>query len=141
MDELNRLIVEYFEYAMTDVHTALPGVVVKYDPQTRRADVQPSLTRKLPGEKFLKFPVIPDVPVMFPGSKKYTLHFPLEEGDEVLLIVTERALLDAGRMEYEDLRIAYQSWRGNYMRRFDAWYTVQRMDSLYDTLFINKQNQ
>jgi hypothetical protein len=52
-----------------------------------------------------------------------------------------KALLDADRMEYEDLRIAYQSWRGNYLRRFDAWYTVQRMDSLYDTLFINKQNQ
>jgi hypothetical protein len=50
-----------------------------------------------------------------------------------------KALIDAGRMAFDDLRIAYQSWRGNYLRRFDAWHTVQKMDSLYDSLFINNR--
>jgi hypothetical protein len=90
MDDLSKLLRENVEYYMTDVHTALSGVVKKYDPATRRADVQPSLKRKLPGGKYLDFPVIPDVPVLFPSSKKYTLHFPLEEGDEVMLITSER---------------------------------------------------
>jgi hypothetical protein len=90
MDALSKLLRESFEYNMTDIHTALSGVVKKYDPTTRRADVQPSLKRKMPGGKYLDFPVIPDVPVLFPGTKKYTLHFPLEEGDEVLLIASER---------------------------------------------------
>jgi hypothetical protein len=47
-----------------------------------------------------------------------------------------KLLLDAGRMNYEDIRIAYQSWRGNYIRRFNAYRTVQKMDGLYDSLFI-----
>jgi hypothetical protein len=90
MDALSQLLRENIEWYMTDVHTALAGVIKKYDPATRRADIQPSVKRKLPGGKYLDFPVVPDVPVLFPGSKKYTLHFPLEEGDEVLLIASER---------------------------------------------------
>jgi hypothetical protein len=89
-DELSKLLRETFEYSMTDIHTALPGVVVKYDAKTRRADIQPSLKRKMPGGKFMDFPIIPEVPVMFLGTKKYTVHIPLEKDDEVLLIVNER---------------------------------------------------
>jgi hypothetical protein len=75
---------------MTDVHICLPGVIEKYDPKTRRADIQPSLKRKMPGGKFMDFPIIPDVPVCFSGSRKYTIHFPLEKGEEVALHVIER---------------------------------------------------
>jgi hypothetical protein len=48
-----------------------------------------------------------------------------------------RGLIDAGRMNYADLRTAYQSWRGNYLRRFHVYKTVQKMDGLYNSLFIN----
>jgi len=48
-----------------------------------------------------------------------------------------RKLIDAGKMSYADLRVGYQSWRGNYLKRFHARKTVQNMDSLYDSLFIN----
>jgi len=50
-----------------------------------------------------------------------------------------RKLMDSGRMNYGDLRISYQSWRGNFIRRFHAYKTVQNMDSLYDTLFVNNR--
>ena len=90
MDELTRLLEENFEYLMTNVHTAFPGVVVKYDSDTRRADIQPSIKRKLPSGEFVDFPVIPDVPVLFPGTKKYTVCYPLEKDDEVLCICMER---------------------------------------------------
>jgi len=45
-------------------------------------------------------------------------------------------LVDSGRMGYGDLRTSYQSWRGNYMRRFDAYHRVRYMDKLYNDLFI-----
>jgi hypothetical protein len=48
-----------------------------------------------------------------------------------------KALIEAGNMDVQDLRIAYQSWRGNYMKRFDAYYRIRRMDALYHELFIN----
>jgi hypothetical protein len=92
MDDLSRLLKEFFEYSMTDVHTAFPGVVIKYDPATRRADIQPSIKRKMPDGLFLELPIITEVPVLFFGTKKYTIHIPLEKDDEVLIIVTERAL-------------------------------------------------
>jgi hypothetical protein len=47
-----------------------------------------------------------------------------------------KALIDAGKMKYEDLRCAYQSWRGNFRKRFNAHYCILRLDSLYNKLFI-----
>lgn len=90
MEELTRLLKENFEYSMTNVHTAFPGVVEKFTKETRRADIQPSIKRKLPSGEFIDFPVIPDVPVLFPGTKKYTACYPLEKGDEVLCVCMER---------------------------------------------------
>jgi hypothetical protein len=90
MNELTRLLKENFDYSMTNIHTAFPGVVVKYDKDTRRADIQPSIKRKLPSGEFVDFPVIPDAPVLFPGTKQYTVCYPLEKDDEVLCICMER---------------------------------------------------
>jgi hypothetical protein len=36
--------------------------------------------------------VIVDVPVVFPSSKNYALTFPIEQGDEVLLVFSQRSL-------------------------------------------------
>ena len=51
-----------------------------------------------------------------------------------------KKLVDAGRMKHEDLRTSYQSWRGNYKRRFDAYYRVRFMDKLYNGLFISNHS-
>jgi hypothetical protein len=48
-----------------------------------------------------------------------------------------KPLIKAGKMNFADLRTAYQSWRGNYMRRFNAHYRIRYMDRLYNELFIN----
>jgi hypothetical protein len=90
-DKLMKLLKKYFWYGMTNVHTSFPGVVESYDPASRRADIQPSLKRKMPDGEFLAWPVIPNVPVRFPGTKKYAFHFPLEKGDEVEVTVCERS--------------------------------------------------
>jgi hypothetical protein len=47
-----------------------------------------------------------------------------------------RALVDAGRMSSADVYASYQSWRGGYMKRFNAHAAVKRMDMLYNSLFI-----
>lgn len=52
-----------------------------------------------------------------------------------------KTLIDGGKMAFEDLRCAYQSWRGNYIRRFNAFYRVGYMDKLYNDLFINRHTQ
>jgi hypothetical protein len=47
-----------------------------------------------------------------------------------------KTLADAGEMGWDDLRCAYQSWRGNYRRRFTTCYRVRNMDRLYRGLFM-----
>jgi hypothetical protein len=47
-----------------------------------------------------------------------------------------KGLLDAGKMDFEDLRTAYQSWRGAFLKRFQAYKKVSEIDALYNRLFI-----
>jgi hypothetical protein len=47
-----------------------------------------------------------------------------------------KTLVDSKQMTYEDLRTAYQSWRGNYRQRFHAYYQIRNMDMLYNEMFI-----
>lgn len=51
-----------------------------------------------------------------------------------------KALVDTGKMSFEDLRAAYQSWRGNFKQRFNSHYCILRMDALYNELFIKRRN-
>lgn len=92
MDDLTQLLHEAHEADTARMHTSFPAVVVSYDADTRRADVQPSLKRKMPDGSYSTLPVIPDVPVLYAGTAKYTVTFPLEPGDEVLCVASERSI-------------------------------------------------
>jgi len=48
-----------------------------------------------------------------------------------------KSLIDSGKMSHGDLRTSYQSWRGNFRRRFDAYHRVRYMDKFYNDLFIS----
>jgi hypothetical protein len=48
-----------------------------------------------------------------------------------------RILIDSGKMSFSDLRASYQSWRGNYKKRFNAYHRIGYMDKLYYDLFIS----
>jgi retron-type reverse transcriptase len=50
-----------------------------------------------------------------------------------------KVLLNEGRMSFEDMRTAYQSWRGTFLKRFEAYHTVGRVDRLYSELFYRKR--
>lgn len=45
--------------------------------------------------------------------------------------------LDDGEIPFSDIEQQYKSWRG-YMEYFDSYKTLQRMDELYDDLFIKQ---
>lgn len=105
MQDLTDFINESLEYYFTKVHTSFPGVVTEYNAATRRAIVQPSLMRRAGNKEFIPFPLLIDVPVLYPGTKKWTIHFPLEKDDEVAVYFSERSLdvwKDVGQDEIED---------------------------------------
>jgi hypothetical protein len=47
-----------------------------------------------------------------------------------------KTLISEKKMAFEDLRTAYQSWRGNYRGRFNAYHRLQYVDKLYNNLFL-----
>jgi len=42
----------------------------------------------------------------------------------------------AGKMPFPDILCSYRAWRGNYLKRYNAYYTVRRMDSFFNRLFV-----
>jgi hypothetical protein len=72
---------------LREVHKTVVAKVVKYDAAKQRADVQPVMRAPVTDETgedvFQEHPVIPNVPVRFPGGKGFIILWPLEPGDFV----------------------------------------------------------
>jgi len=77
---------------LTSVHTSLPGRIETYDFSKQRATVKPLIKKKFLDETVLELPILTNVPVVFPRTKQSGITFPLERGDGVLLIFSERSL-------------------------------------------------
>lgn len=78
---------------LANLHTALPGMVEAYDPETRLARVKPLLRRLYAGEdQAVDLPVISNVPVLHPRTANAQVSLPISAGDCVLLIFCERSI-------------------------------------------------
>lgn len=90
-NSLETVVQAAIDTSLTEVHTMLPGLVVSFDSDTQLADVQPTIKRKIKG-KMENLPLLTDVPVRYSKSKIFSFTFPLEKGDQVLLIFSERSI-------------------------------------------------
>jgi hypothetical protein len=79
-----------------ELHTAMPGRVESYDADTQTCDVLPQLKIQRPdgegGYTTCDLPVLPHVPVCFQRTTNFFMSFPLQKGDFVLLVFSERAI-------------------------------------------------
>lgn len=79
-----------------DLWTALPGIIQSYDPATKTCTVQPTtqaLINAANGAKqWINIPLLLDCPVYFPSGGGYTLTFPLQVGDECLVVFASRCI-------------------------------------------------
>jgi len=90
---LSDVINAAFERRLLDLHTAIPGIVQDYDSEKKTVKVRPALKRKFRddrGEQELN--VLTDVPVGFYQTNNFIFSIPLQKGDEVLLIISERSM-------------------------------------------------
>lgn len=82
--------------AMLNLHTALPAIIISFDADERTVTAQPTIQRVFSeGEGFSgahNLPPCVDVPVVFPMGGGYELTFPINAGDECLLIFAERCI-------------------------------------------------
>lgn len=82
------------EDRLKELHTCLPGIIQSYNPDGDNGPcvtVQPSIQQTfMDGVK--NFPLLEDVPVYFPGGDGWSVTFPIQAGDECILIFSERCI-------------------------------------------------
>ena len=76
--------------------TALPATVVSYDPTKQTVSAQPTIQGYPPTADGVgdpaNMPVCPDCPVVFPKGGGYAMTFPLNPGDEGVLVFMSRCM-------------------------------------------------
>lgn len=79
---------------MEELHTAIPGKFVGYDPDTGMAEVKPYGMFRAPTGKNMEYPVLTEVPVILPQcfSLGVEIAFPIKKDDDCLLIISEQEL-------------------------------------------------
>jgi hypothetical protein len=82
--------------AVADVRVAMPGRVVRWDAAKQQVDVAPVIRNAYEDEDGVRqvedMPVIPSVPVVFPGGGGFRVTFPIAVGDHVLLVFSDKSL-------------------------------------------------
>lgn len=92
--ELVHQINETAKKAASDIHTAVPGTIVSYDPAKGQATVKPTMKFTTKGGNVVDYPQISGVPVVFQQhmGQKATIGFPVKPGDGCLLVISEQSL-------------------------------------------------
>ena len=84
------------EAAASEMHTATVAEIVTYNPATQRATVRVAVTKPLTDAmgnvSYEDLGSIAEVPVLFPRTKNYSIVFPLDPGDTVLLVYMETSI-------------------------------------------------
>jgi hypothetical protein len=102
-DNLSAVLDMAIRNRLAEVHTAAPGIIISYDFKTQKASVRPSINRKYKDGRVERYPVINNVPVIFPRSGGASMTFPVNPNDTVLLVFAARSIDDwAQRGGYVD---------------------------------------
>lgn len=96
MNDYRDTLREVAQSILPTLWTALPGIIISFDPDAMTAQVQPGIKAVVmqpsgPAQS-VALPVLPDVPVVFPGGGGCTLTFPVQAGDECLVVFAARCI-------------------------------------------------
>lgn len=82
--------------AKGDIRVAVPGIIQSFDPTASTVCVQPAVRefiKQANGDSHeTALPLLVDVPVVFPRGGPFTLTFPINCGDECLVIFGDRCI-------------------------------------------------
>lgn len=94
--EISEVIRRHIESGQVDSYSAMPARVERYDAAKQQADCKPVVKRNYVDEagddQVEQLPVVPCVPVLFPGGGPFRITFPLAKGDLVLLVFSQLPL-------------------------------------------------
>lgn len=85
-----------FDSFQSSVWTAMPGVVQSVDLDAMTCEVQPAIQGTIVDEngdtKNVDYPLLTDVPIVFPSAGGFIITFPIKSGDEVLVVFASRCI-------------------------------------------------
>lgn len=90
--EFEEYLNDFFDYKMSSIFTAIPAIVLEVLPEQARVKVQPIIRQLFKDDTALEYPPIIKVPLVYPSSKKSAFTFPVEKGDTVLLVFSQRGI-------------------------------------------------
>lgn len=90
--KISDLLRQSFEAMSDNLHVCLPGQIETFDSATKKASVSVKIKKKFENGDSTPYPVIENVPVIFPGSADALIAFPLNQGDGCLIIFAERSI-------------------------------------------------
>lgn len=103
---LAALIQSYIDDTLLGTNIAMPAIVRSYDAETRTATVQPTINNKV-DDGYEQLPLMQEVPVLMLGGRNSWISIPLQAGDMVLLVFSQKSLdawLDSKTGEPSDPR-------------------------------------
>ena len=77
---------------LNGMRVCLPGRIEEYSHDNAKANVKPLIKDVRLNGEVITLPVIVNVPVVFPKTKRGGITFPLERGDGVMIIFSDRSL-------------------------------------------------
>lgn len=91
MQEFSQQVEETARAVVDEIHTAMPGTVISFDPGSGTVTVKPNGKYVTADGKRLDYPQITDVPVTFPFCQTagVGIAFPVGKGDSCLIIISE----------------------------------------------------
>lgn len=89
--KLETVIQTAIDSALKEVHTCLPAVVTEVNSADQLIDAQITIKRKLAG-KLVLLPLLKNVPIRYWRSKTFSITFPIEVGDHVKILISERSI-------------------------------------------------
>lgn len=88
-ETFSQTIPDVIRRLLSSVHTAMPGKIESYNPDTKRAEVTPTIKHVTKNNVELDYQTISDVPVLQYGGKSGVIDIEFQKGDPVLLLFCE----------------------------------------------------
>lgn len=96
LDDLQTAILAALDGRQAIMWTALPATVIDFNPDVRTITAQATVrclaTDRFGVQHWVQLPPLLDCPVFFPGGRGLSLTFPLQAGDEVLIVFASRCV-------------------------------------------------
>lgn len=95
------------EEMLSDLHTAMPGKILEYDPVEGLAMVEPSTSFLTGDGRKIPYPAISGVPVVMPRGAGCEIAFPVKPGDPCMILVSECDISPAMGKGEEDISMRF----------------------------------